>query len=290
VESFDELNVRLIQLKDIVADRYRVTAYKKLALQSGIAVSNGTLMITTDADCIFNRDWLRTMAYAAETTQSKMVVAPVDLTSYNSLVAVFQSLDFRTMQGITAAAHRFGLGHMANGANLAFTKAAYNQINGYVGTTHIASGDDYLLLVKMAERFPNGITYLKSEAAIVSTTPQPTWKALLNQRIRWASKSGKYKDNRLTAILALVYFFNLSLFVLCVAAFFSTASMNMLLTLLVGKVLVEIIFLLPVSNFFGRRKSLIIFPFLQPLHILYICMAGFLGFMGKYEWKGRQMN
>jgi len=29
---------------------------------------------------------------------------------------------------------------------------------------------------------------------------------------------------------------------------------------------------------------------LQPLHIVYIIIAGFLGFIGGYKWKGRKVK
>ena len=39
--------------------------------------------------------------------------------------------------------------------------------------------------------------------------PMKTWKEFINQRIRWASKAGKYQDKRLFPVLLLVYLFNL---------------------------------------------------------------------------------
>jgi hypothetical protein len=60
--------------------------------------------------------------------------------------------------------------------------------------------------------------------------------------------------------------------------------------LFILKLLAELCFLWPVAGFFGKRRSLWLFPLLQPLHILYIVLAGFLGFFGTYTWKGRQIT
>jgi len=87
-----------------------------------------------------------------------------------------------------------------------------------------------------------------------------------------------------------VYLFNVTLIALVLAAFFNAFYLTALLNLLTLKIMVEVLFLLPVATFFGKRKSLFIFPFLQPLHILYIGLAGFLGYIGKYEWKGRHLK
>jgi NADH:ubiquinone oxidoreductase subunit 3 (subunit A) len=62
------------------------------------------------------------------------------------------------------------------------------------------------------------------------------------------------------------------------------------IAILLVKTSLELYFLMPVAAFFGKEKELIWFPFLQPIHILYIVSAGFLGVFGKYEWKGRKVG
>jgi cellulose synthase/poly-beta-1,6-N-acetylglucosamine synthase-like glycosyltransferase len=273
-------NVKCIKLADYIIDK--TVAYKKKALSIGILNSSGELIVTTDADCYMDKRWLKHIAALYEQDNSVMIVAPVDFTCNNSLVQIFQSLDFMSMQGITVASHRLGLGNMSNGANLAFTRKVYEAVDGYTGIDHLASGDDYLLMMKLKNNYPSQISYLKTREAIVKTLPQLTWGSFLQQRIRWASKSGKYNDSRLTLILLIVYLVNLSLFLIVI-----TGNWVVALELLIAKTVVEIRYLYPVAGFFNKRKQLLAFPFLQPLHITYIVLAGFLGFVGVYKWKGR---
>ena len=56
------------------------------------------------------------------------------------------------------------------------------------------------------------------------------------------------------------------------------------------KTVAEYLFLLPVAKFFDNRWVLKYFAVLQPVHILYIISAGFLGFFGNYTWKGRSVK
>lgn len=289
VQAFGRENIRCISLADYL-EKEKIIAYKKKALSAGIAHSSGDLIITTDADCIAPRGWLRQVAAIYDRQQPVMIIAPVDFTCDGSAVQLFQSVDFMTMQGITAAAHYLQAGNMSNGANLAFSRSAFNEAGGYSGIDHMASGDDYLLLMKLQQRFPGRIAYLKSQQAIVKTAPQPDWRSFLQQRIRWASKSGKYDDHRMTAILLLVYLFNLSFLVTFIGAFFQPLLWLVLAGMFVLKVAVELYFLAPVAKFFGKRGQLVYFPALQPLHICYIILAGFLGFWGNYEWKGRKVK
>jgi len=290
VNSCGMKNVRCIKLADAVQTDKKIIAYKKAALAAGIAAAGGTLIITTDADCTAEPQWLTTIAACYEATKPAMIVAPVIYSSDSSLLQVFQLIDFMSMQGITGAAAQLKLGNMSNGANLAFSREAFNRVGGYEGIDHMASGDDYLLMMKIQRAYPGGIFYLKSQEAIVSTPPQPTWREFISQRIRWASKSGKYNDARLTAILVLVYLFNVSFLVLLTCSAVKPACLYTAAAMLAIKTGVEFFFLAPVAAFFHRKGWQGYFVLLQPLHILYIVVAGFLGFAGKYEWKGRQVR
>ena len=121
-----------------------------------------------------------------------------------------------------------------------------------------------------------------------------------NQRIRWASKADKYDDKRIFVVLLLVYIVNVLLLVLPVIALFDNAQYSMLniqcsimgvwLLLLFLKTIAELIFLYPVAKFFGKQSLLWLFPLMQPFHILYTVIAGWLGKFGSYKWKGRNVK
>lgn len=290
INAFNDDRVRCIRLSEYLQADEGIISYKKKALEAGIGISMRELIITTDADCTASTQWLLHVAAIYEKENPVMIVAPVDFTFDNSVLQIFQSLDFMSMQGITAAAHKLRLGNMCNGANLAFTRKAYNSVNGYKDIDHLASGDDYLLMMKLHHAYPTRISYLKSKYAIVRTVPQLSWKGFLQQRIRWASKTGKYDDKRLTMILAYVYLFNLSFLVYGIAIIFHPWLILPWLFVLIIKTESELFYLFPVARFFDKKKQLFVFPLLQPLHIAYIITAGFMGFAGKYQWKGRDVK
>ena len=290
VRNFDLPNVKCLSMANFLKPNESLNAYKKKALEIGIAHSTGELIITTDADCIAPPEWLTNIAARFQKDDSVMIVGPVSFTCNGSLLETFQSLDFMSMQGITAAAHRLRLGNMSNGANLAFSRDAFQQVGGYRDIDHLASGDDFLLMVKMQRMFPGRIGYLKSRDAVVSTAPQPSWDSFFQQRIRWASKSGKYNDGTLTAILLLVYLFNLLILALFVASIWDLTYFMLGIVVITIKAVVEVFFLLPVAIFFRKVKEVFWLAILQPLHISYIILAGFLGLIGDYKWKGRRVK
>lgn len=277
--------VKLISLQENPAN-----SYKKKALETGIAAAANELIVITDADCIPPAGWLQTIAAYKEEKGSIFIAAPVVFKHDHSVLQIFQSLDFLVLQGITAAAVYKNQLSLCNGANLAYERNAFYQVNGFAGIDHIASGDDMLLMHKIGKEFPGQVHYIKSPDAIVSTQPMKTWKAFFNQRIRWASKSKYYDDKRILAVLLLVYFFNLSFLVFVIAGFFASVYWWYLLILLCLKTLVEIPFVFSVARFYKCPSLLKYFPFFQPLHIMYTLVAGLFSQFGKYEWKGRRVK
>jgi cellulose synthase/poly-beta-1,6-N-acetylglucosamine synthase-like glycosyltransferase len=211
--SYQSQSIKLISLKDFVASN-EINAYKKKAIEIAIQQSTGELIITTDADCIAPPGWLHTIAAFYQEKKPELIVMPVSINCSNKFIEIFQALDFMTLQGITGASVHKKFHSMCNGANLAYTKKAFNTVNGFKGIDNIASGDDMLLMHKIYQQNPNGIAYLKNKDVIVQTAPIKTISEFFNQRIRWASKADKYKDKRIFVVLLMVYLFNLLLLII----------------------------------------------------------------------------
>jgi cellulose synthase/poly-beta-1,6-N-acetylglucosamine synthase-like glycosyltransferase len=265
-------------------------SYKKFAIETGIKAARGTLIVTTDADCRFNTNWLGTLASFYEEKQAKFIAAPVVMKHQKGLLSLFQSLDFITLQGITAASVHKRFHSMCNGANLAYERAAFFEVNGFAGIDSIPTGDDMLLMHKIYRQNPEKVFYLKSSAAIVETEPAFSWPAFFQQRIRWASKADQYNDRRIMVVLWLVYLLNLSFLVMAAVAFWKSTWLFFMLLLLLAKILIEFPFVQSVARFFGRQPLMWYFPFLQPLHISYTIIAGWLGRFGSYTWKERKVK
>ncbi len=278
-------SVKLVQLKE-----ENINSYKKKAIETGIAAAIRELIVTTDADCIPSEEWLQTIAAFKKENGSVFIAAPVVFDCNSSVVQLFQAMDFMILQGITGASVHKNIHSMCNGANLAYERKVFYEVNGFTGVDHIASGDDMLLMHKIWKQYPDRVHYLKSKDAIVATQPMKTWKAFFNQRIRWASKAKKYDDKRIIAVLLLVYFFNLSFLALGIAGFFCYHYWFYLTGIWIAKTLIELPFFLSVSHFFNKQWAAKLFFFFQPLHILYTIISGLFGQFGKYEWKGRKVK
>jgi len=296
VNSFMQSNIMLITLNNFTGNE-NLNSYKKKAVETAVSFAKGNLIVTTDADCIVQPEWLETIASYYEESSAVFIAAPVVYAEpspgdsvFTKFLKIFQSLDFMTLQGITGAAVYKKIHNMCNGTNLAYEKKIFYEVNGFEGIDEIASGDDMLLMHKIQKLYPDKIRYLKSTNVVVQTQPAETIKEFMNQRIRWASKADKYTDPKITAVLLLVYLLNAWIFFIAICSFFFPQAFYLFLLLLLVKTAAEIFFLFPVARFFGKQKLLWWFIPSQPFHILYTLAAGWLGKFGSYKWKGRKVK
>ena len=282
-------NVRLLRLQDFTKDE-NIVAYKKRAIEIAIEQANHPWIVTTDADCSFTNNWLASYDAYIQEHNCVMIAAPVSYKNTGSFLSVFQVLDFISLQGITAAAVGSGSHTLCNGANLCYSKEAFESVGKFSGIDHLPSGDDMLLMHKMKKSYPEKIGYLYAQDTVVTTAPSATLDLFIQQRIRWSSKALGYQDKIIFWILLLVYLVNFSLLVYLPVNLIETGNINNWLVFIGCKTLVEIPFMYAAAKFFKQQKLLWWFLFMQPFHILYTVVAGWFGTFGSYKWKGRTVT
>ncbi len=278
-------NLYLIQLADVIFDK-KLNSYKKKAIETAIGKAQNDWIVTTDADCIAPPNWLALYNDYIKQEDVVFVGAPVAFSNDGTVLQAFQCIDFMALQGITAASVSAGFHAMCNGANLAFKKSVFYEVEGYKDVDSIASGDDMFLMNKIQTKYPKSIGFLFNQDAIISTLPMPTIRSFLNQRIRWASKTNSYKDIRVVMILWMILLLNIGLVLMPFLAFFKPIVLMYWLVLLLAKTSVETLFAFNIAAFF-KIKLKAWHLLLQIPHVLYTAMAGTFGLFGNYQWKGR---
>lgn len=284
-------NVRLIKLADH-ATGSEVRSFKKKAIETAIGQATGQLIATTDADCIAPEIWLSMLVSFFENKQVQFIAAPVAIHSERNLLERFQSLDLLGMMCVNAAGIQLRWMNLCNGASLAYPKAVFHAVGGFAGIDHLASGDDVLLMQKMAARFPQGIGFLKNPDITVLTQGKPDLPSFVSQRLRWATKSAGNLEWSTTIVLSLVFFFCFSIVAaLLFSLIWGWKCLGLAALLLAVKLAADYFFLGEMSRYFGRQDLMRSYLASQFLHIGYIFTVGILGNLKKkYVWKGRQVK
>lgn len=258
---------------------------KKAALTLGMAHAQGEIILTTDADCRMKTGWAQTMV-SQFVENTMMVTGPVSL-SASTFFEDLQQVEFLSLIASGAATLAWARPSMANGANLAFRKAAFESVDGYAGNEHIPSGDDEFLLRKMHQHFPNAILFCANENAVVRTPASGTLKDFIQQRVRWAGK-WRLHSSVFSKILPIgVFLFQLAFLLTPWLAMLGFLKVAFALLLLGSKALAECLFFQLVVRKLKLTFSWQAFFVLQFIYPYYVVAVGLLAVRGKYTWKGR---
>lgn len=286
LEEITNYELGITNFKPIVFQLSETEFGKKAAINKAIEISKGELIVCTDADCEFGKEWLNAMTSAFLSSEIQMVTGPVMFFERPGFWNQLMQLEFLSLIGIGAASVKNGHPNMCNGANIAYRKSAFYEVNGFDGNEHIPSGDDEFLMHKIHDKFKGGIQFVKKHEAIVSTEPPQSFGQFVNQRIRWGSKAGHYKSFKSKLLPAFMYLFNALLF-FTPLLYFVGMPWTLIATLWLGKLSIEIVFFATILPFFRTSKILDLVIPAQVFHVVYITIIGVLSVIKSYTWKGR---
>ncbi|SEO04270.1 Glycosyltransferase, catalytic subunit of cellulose synthase and poly-beta-1,6-N-acetylglucosamine synthase [Mucilaginibacter sp. OK283] len=286
IGSFADQGITLLKLNE----NQPLNSYKKKAITEAIQLSTGELMVATDADCRMNSKWISTIVTYYETENPVLISAPVTFFQEKSVFELMQTLEFSFLIGIGAAFIGNGRASTCNGANMAYRKDVFNEVGGFKGIDQLASGDDELLLQKVAVRYPGRIGFIKQTDAIVYTHAKPNLKEFMQQRKRWASKFTLYKDKKIVLVALIFWLFNISLLLNFFLGLFFADIFKLFLAQFLLKYFFEAIYLIPVTSFFKRSYLVSLLIITIPVHVVYLAYMGLIGSNKKYQWKGREVK
>ena len=262
---------------------------KKKAVEYGVKMASGEIILCSDADCFFPELWIERMVSPFQDTKIHLVAAAVMVEDKGRFLDIFQSLDWAGILLITSYSFSKNKPLMCSGANLAYRKEAFEKVCGYEGNHEFASGDDEFLLKKIHKFYGQGATgYLSSSESLVKTNPELTWRDLINQRIRWAGKwkahfSLSHAISALGAfIVQLIWIGSFSLIFLGGKGILTFGVVWLL------KGVAEKISLGGILEVLGCKQNNISILKTSLVHPFYVLWVGIRTLDGKFTWKGRE--
>ena len=266
------------------------SAHKKRAIRYGIENANGGIIVTTDADCIYNTMWLKSLLSNFD-EGTGFVSGPVEFISERNIFSQIQKLEFAGLVLTGAGLIGSGRPTICNAANIAYRKKVFEKVGGFKDQMNLSSGDDELLMQKVAKNTNFKVKFSVDKKSIVNTAANKSTIDFYQQRKRWASKGLFYRDKTLVVKLFLLYLFFLGITAqLALAVFFDSIFILSFALSIFIKIIIEFKIL-----YEGRKKifsslSFKYFLVSEVLHIPYITIAGLAGSVGNYSWKERKIK
>lgn len=270
-------NQRLLKLTDHFG--------KKAALKLAIDSSKFNWILTTDADVRLNQKWLNAVQKAMVILDCDMLVLPVgvELEKKNWL-ATFLAAEHTAVQALSMglAARNFPIS--CNGANLLFRKSAFDQVGGYQGNDHIPSGDDVFLLQSFLKNRFNVKAHWDDEVVIHTTAPG-RFIPVIEQRLRWAGKTGRM-SHPYARIAGAILVFNAVM--LIIAPFWSSTTSELWFGALILRVITDVLLIKSVGKHYNQLWNPLTLTLVSLLYIPYILLMGLGSAIWRPKWKGRK--
>lgn len=281
----DSDNIKIIS----VPENFSPNAHKKRAIRFGIENAKGEIIVTSDADCTYDRDWLRSLLNYLD-AETAFVSGPVVFEDIGKIFGRLQKIEFAGL--VIAGAGLIGINKPAicNAANIAYRKKIFEEVEGFSDHLNLSSGDDELLMQKIWKETKYKIKFCLDKNAVVKTAPNISINQFYQQRKRWASKGLFYASKLLIIKLILIFLFYSGLAAqLMFGIFFSVKFLWLLLISLFLKALTEYFVLKRGTKLLFEKGILKPFIFAEILHIPYIIIAGISGIFGNFTWKERKV-
>ncbi len=256
---------------------------KKQALLQAISEAKGDIIVTTDADCTHHEHWLMHIAAYFTEYSPKLLAGGVKYRNADSIFQKFQQMEL--LSYVTSGAGAIGINHaiMCNGANMAFSKSAFNEFEDPYNLKYL-SGDDVFLLHAMKKKYNNDIHFIKSEETVVETQSSKTFKEYVRRKARWASKAKGYYDNDTKFTGAVVLAVNLLLVCGILAIPFKIVFYIPVLVILGVKTATDWHFLKQSANLFKSVNLLSLSPYFELIHAFIVAYSAVVGFYSKKRW------
>jgi cellulose synthase/poly-beta-1,6-N-acetylglucosamine synthase-like glycosyltransferase len=279
-------NIRVLS----VAEDFSTNAHKKRAVRYGIENAKGDIIVTTDADCVHNEEWLKSLVLSFDSVTG-FVSGPVEFEIDNGLFSEFQKLEFAGL--VLCGAGLIGSGHptICNAANIAYRKKVFDEVGGFKDQMNLSSGDDELLMQKIAKDSDFKVKFCIDKKAIVKTSANKTYGDFYQQRKRWASKALFYNDKTLVLKLILIYLFYVGLVAqIFLGLFYYPHFLVSLFLSIILKVIYEFRILVKGRTILFTNLQLKHFLAAEILQIPYVIITGLVGAFGNYLWKSRNLK
>lgn len=165
--------------------KYKKNGGKGKALNDGIALSTGEIILSIDADCVLLPDTVQNFVLHFEDQRVMAAVGNVKVGNQKSLLETLQYLEFLFSFYFKKADSLMNAIYIIGGAAGAFRRKVFEDLGPY---SHENITEDIELSVRIQKA---GMKIVYAADAIVYTEGAATFKGLAAQRLRW--KRGRFQ-------------------------------------------------------------------------------------------------
>jgi cellulose synthase/poly-beta-1,6-N-acetylglucosamine synthase-like glycosyltransferase len=259
--------------------------HKQYALAKGIQAAQGAFLLFTDGDCEVPAGWISAMVKRMADPRTGAVLGPVFKRSGGSgFFHLYQCFDHAVRYMYLAGSTGLGAAGGGFGNNLILRREALDAIGGY-DSVPASPTEDAALISRIRSCSKYRIRSGLGADLFVLTAGEKTWKALLNQTLRW-NNGGLFSPDRATRFNFAFLMITIAMGILALPLLPLVPS---LWTLSAAVMLSMALNTFAVLGLFGstlpKKGIAYIFQLIfTPCYFTFLTILGFCGI--KFQWKG----
>ena len=255
---------------------------KANAIAQAIDQCRSEIIMTTDADCIVPRDWVKNTVRQYDDQTG--CVCGFTLIRNDGPFSAVQCVDWAYLLTIASAGIGWGKALSAVGNNMSFRRQAYHDVGGYKGVGFSVT-EDFVLFKAIAYKSSWMVRYPVEVSTLVWSQPCADLKELFRQKKRWG-RGGLDIHPVGFAIMSIGFMMNAALLVLPFVGFPLWAWALGFLAKAIGD---AALLSLPFRRL-GQKQLYRYVPLFELYYLLYVTLLPFIVvFGGKVVWKGRKL-
>jgi len=270
------------RLVRISPDEEAVPSPKKRALARGMAEARHEILATTDADCLPPPHWLSTLGRSF-VPGVDIVQGPKHILGDGRSSHRYQRLEVLAFVAAEAAGFAWGKPFLASAPSLAYRRSVYEAAGGFRGLEGLISGDDDMLVHRMAKA-GGRTSYAFDPSASVGTHPADSWKEVLNQRARWASNGSRYESVGYVAFLIAIFLWWSWLLLGWIPVLADATPGWLWWAPWALKIPFDLLFLGLAAWRFERMGTLVDYAWALPVQVLVAVRSAVAGHLGWFRW------
>lgn len=278
----DEQVVRLVEM---TGDGDRSGPHKPAAVARGVEAAEGDVILTTDADCRVQPEWVRSMVRRC-TPDTPFVAGPVAYEHNDLFLPRLQALELMGLVAYGAGTLGINLPTFCNSANVAYRR---DVIEARTDAPNGAAQDE-LLLQHVAYATDRQVLFNPDPDACVTTDPAPSFTDYLEQQARWAHMGLRYPFAVPRTMVVTLWLIHAALLLAAAVAIAVPAWRQPTLLAFLGKIAADALLTAPAARHFGQGRLLRSAVPTELLLLVAVPIVGLVGTFGEVTWKGRELE
>ena len=257
---------------------------KKVAIRRGISESSGQWILSMDADVSFANAYFSTLSTLEH---ADMYILPAVMVAQRWYEHLYE-VDLILVNAANCGLAGWKRPIMASGANLLYSRKAFERLDHIARHQHMPSGDDIYLLRDFREGKADVRLITDSALAVRTETPQ-SFLEFIHQRLRWLAKTGDVKDH-LSTSLAIVQALLTFAFVALLVSKGMAREWGSFCSVFAAKTAIDMLLFYPYFQRIKRLSSWFFIPVYELLFPVYTVLILSMMYWFKPKWKGRKLN